>query len=89
MQTTLENSANNGISRQTNCRATTDDICIGGTIEGAEAGGTIDDISTRKTTKGTRQKVKRERDTRFLEGEEHLHFDGDIHEDWMETIGSP
>jgi len=35
------------------------------------------------------QEVKREHDTRFLEGEEHLHFDGDIYEDWMETIESP
>jgi hypothetical protein len=42
-----------------------------------------------KTTKGAGQKVKRELDTRFPEGEEHLHFDGDIHEDWMETTGSP
>jgi hypothetical protein len=25
------------------------------------------------------QEVKREHDTRFLEGEEHLHFDGDIY----------
>jgi len=36
-----------------------------------------------------RQEVKKEHDTRFLETEEHLHFDGDIYEDWMETIGSP
>ncbi len=28
-----------------------------------------------------RQKIKREYDTRFLEGGEHMHFDGDIHED--------
>jgi hypothetical protein len=33
--------------------------------------------------------VKRVYDTRFLEDEEHLHFDGDTYEDWMETIGSP
>ncbi len=71
MNTTLENSANNGISNHTNCR------------------GTIDDISTRKRTKGAWQKVKREHDTRFPKGEEHLHFDGDIHENWMETTKSP
>jgi hypothetical protein len=35
------------------------------------------------------QKVKREHDTRFLEGEEHLHFDGDVYEDWMETTIYP
>jgi hypothetical protein len=28
-------------------------------------------------------------DTRFLEGEEHLHFNGDVYEDWMETNISP
>jgi hypothetical protein len=27
--------------------------------------------------------------TRFLEGEEHLHFEGDVCEDWMETIVCP
>jgi hypothetical protein len=27
--------------------------------------------------------------TRFLEGEEHLHFEGDVCEDWMETIACP
>ncbi len=36
-----------------------------------------------------KQEVKREHDTRFPKGEEHLHFDGDVYEDWMETIGSP
>ncbi len=36
-----------------------------------------------------RQEVKEEHETRFLEGEEHLHFDGNIYEDWMETITSP
>jgi hypothetical protein len=35
-----------------------------------------------------RQKVKKEHDTRFLEGEKHLQMDGDIYEDWMDTIGS-
>jgi hypothetical protein len=33
--------------------------------------------------------VKREHDTRFLKDEEHLHLDGDIYEDWMETTRSP
>jgi hypothetical protein len=36
-----------------------------------------------------KQEVKREHDTRFPNGEEHLHFDGDVYEDWMETIASP
>jgi hypothetical protein len=36
-----------------------------------------------------RQKVKREHDTRFLKGEEHLQMDGDVYEDWMDTIGNP
>jgi hypothetical protein len=36
-----------------------------------------------------RQKIKKEHDTRFLEGEKHLHLDGDIYEDWMDTTGSP
>ncbi len=35
------------------------------------------------------QGVKREHDIRFLEGEEHLHFEGDICEDQMETTASP
>ncbi len=35
--------------------------------------------------KEQRQEVKRVHDTRFLEGEEHLHFNGDVYEDWMET----
>jgi hypothetical protein len=35
------------------------------------------------------QEVKEEHDTRFLEGEEHLHFDGNVYEDWMETTASP
>jgi hypothetical protein len=39
--------------------------------------------------KEQRQEVKREHGTRFLETKEHLHFDGDIYEDWMETIGNP
>jgi hypothetical protein len=36
-----------------------------------------------------RQKVKREHYTRFLKGEEHLQMDGDVYEDWMDTIGNP
>jgi hypothetical protein len=36
-----------------------------------------------------KQNVKREHDTRFPEGEEHLHFDGDVYEDWMETTKHP
>jgi hypothetical protein len=35
------------------------------------------------------KEVKREHDIRFLKGEEHLHFEGDVCEDWMETTGSP
>jgi hypothetical protein len=31
------------------------------------------------------QGIKREHDIRFLEGEEHLHFERDVCEDWMET----
>ncbi len=34
------------------------------------------------------QEIKSEHDIRFLEGEEHLHFERDVCEDWMETIGS-
>jgi len=33
--------------------------------------------------------VKREHDTRFPKDEEHLHFNGDTYDDWIETIGSP
>jgi hypothetical protein len=33
------------------------------------------------------QEVKKEHDTRFPEGEEHL--DDDIYENWMETTASP
>ncbi len=36
-----------------------------------------------------RQEVKKEHDIRFPKGEEHLHFDGDVYENWMETIVSP
>jgi hypothetical protein len=36
-----------------------------------------------------REKVKKEHDTRFPEGEEHLHLKGDIYENWMGTIRSP
>jgi hypothetical protein len=35
------------------------------------------------------QGVKREHDIRFLEGQEHLHFEKDVCEDWMETTTSP
>ncbi len=60
-------------------------------VKGLEARGTIDDISTGETIGGggQRQEIKREHDTRFLEGDEHLHFDGDIYEDYMETTESP
>ncbi len=40
--------------------------------------------------KEQRQEVKKEHDTRFPKGEEHLHFDGDVYEDYqMETTGNP
>ncbi len=39
--------------------------------------------------KEQRHEVKKEHDTRFQEGEEHLHFDGDLYEDWMEIITNP
>jgi hypothetical protein len=35
------------------------------------------------------QGVKREHDIRFPEGEEHLHFEGDVCDNWMETTTSP
>jgi hypothetical protein len=35
-----------------------------------------------------KQGIKREHDIRFSEGEEHLHFEGDVCEDWIETITS-
>jgi hypothetical protein len=36
------------------------------------------------------QGIKKEHDIRFPEGgEEHLHFEGDVCEDWMKTITSP
>jgi hypothetical protein len=35
------------------------------------------------------QGFKREHDIKFPEGEEHLHFEGDVCEDWMETIANP
>ncbi len=31
------------------------------------------------------EEVKREHDIRFAESEKHLHFEGNIYEDWMET----
>jgi hypothetical protein len=39
--------------------------------------------------KEKRQEVKGEHETRFLKGEKHLYFDGDVYEDWMETTTSP
>ncbi len=42
-----------------------------------------------KQLREQRHEVKREDDTRFAEGEEHLHFGEDVYEDWMETITSP
>jgi hypothetical protein len=35
------------------------------------------------------QKVNKEHDIRFLEGEEHIHFDANVYEYWMETIANP
>jgi hypothetical protein len=35
------------------------------------------------------QKVKKEHDTRFPEGEDNLHLYGDLYEDWMENTRSP
>jgi hypothetical protein len=35
------------------------------------------------------QKIKREHDIRFLESEVCLHMEGDVYEDWMDTIGNP
>ncbi len=35
------------------------------------------------------QKVKKDHDIRFLEGEEHLHLDGNIYEDLMDITRSP
>ncbi len=43
----------------------------------------------KKHMREQRQKVKREHYTRFLKGEEHLQMDGDVYEDWMDTIGNP
>jgi hypothetical protein len=42
-----------------------------------------------KQLKEQSQGVKKEHDMRFLEGEEHLHFEGDVCENWMETTTSP
>jgi hypothetical protein len=36
-----------------------------------------------------RQNTKREHDTRFPKGEKHLQMDGNMYEDWIDTIGSP
>ncbi len=35
------------------------------------------------------QEVKREHDIRFPKGKKHIDFEGDVCEDWMETITSP
>ncbi len=35
------------------------------------------------------QGVKREHDIKFPKGEENLHFERDVREDWMETIAKP
>ncbi len=35
------------------------------------------------------QGIMRERDIRFPKGEEHMHFEGDVCEDQMETTASP
>jgi hypothetical protein len=43
----------------------------------------------KKQLKEQIQGVKKEHDIRFPEGEEHLHFEGDACENWMETIASP
>ncbi len=42
-----------------------------------------------KQLKEYNQEVKREHDIKFPKGEEHLHFDGDVYGDWMETTSSP
>ncbi len=42
-----------------------------------------------KQLKEQKQEVKEEHGTSFLKGEEHLHFDGNVYEDQMETIASP
>ncbi len=41
-----------------------------------------------KQLREQRHEVKRKHDTRFLKGEDHLHFDGDVYEDWMDTTKS-
>jgi len=33
--------------------------------------------------------IKKEHDIRFPKGEEHMHFEGDVCEDWVETTASP
>jgi hypothetical protein len=42
-----------------------------------------------KQLREQREGVKKERDIRFPKGEEHLYFEGDVCEDWMETTTSP
>jgi hypothetical protein len=36
-----------------------------------------------------KQKIRKEHDIRFIESDEHLHFDANVYEDWMETTTSP
>jgi hypothetical protein len=48
--------------------------------------GTTNGISIGKIVEEHMQKVKREHDTTFPEGEENLHLYGDVYEDWMETL---
>jgi hypothetical protein len=57
--------------------------------EGVEARDTTYDITTKeRQLREQNHGIKKEHDIRFLEGEEHLHFEGDVCEDWMETITS-
>jgi hypothetical protein len=35
------------------------------------------------------QEVKEEHDTRVPKGEQHLHFDANVYEGWVETTTSP
>ncbi len=42
-----------------------------------------------KQLREQKQEIKREHDTRFPEGEEHMYFDGDVYEDQMKTTGNP
>ncbi len=82
-------SAKNCIGSQTDYKSTTYDMSTRQIAEGMEAKGTIDDISQEKQSREQSQEVHWEHDIRVLEGEEDLHFGGDVYEDWMETIASP